>query len=168
MAPWCGSYHYWRNSISKTLIQVLCRFKSCLGCQICDDENLWQWSRLQIKRKVFHRSNIPEKQFIIIIIIIIIISKGMFPALIQILKIVRIGFAQYLPEPWTNGKGTGFLWLFLILAWNHSFSKCAKLSEKQTFLNPNTCVYQGARNVSFFRIFWVRKKWMILIHILVL
>ena len=36
-----------------------------------DGEDLWQWSRLEIRLKAFRRSTIPQKQFIIIMIIII-------------------------------------------------------------------------------------------------
>ena len=41
--------------------------------EIRDGEDLWQWSRLEIRINAFCRSTIPRKQFIIIIIIIIII-----------------------------------------------------------------------------------------------
>ena len=37
---------------------------------ICDGEDLWQWSQLEIRSNVFRRTTIPQKQFIIIIIII--------------------------------------------------------------------------------------------------
>ena len=40
--------------------------------EIRDGEDLWQWSRLEIRLNAFHRSTIPQKQFFIIIIIIII------------------------------------------------------------------------------------------------
>ena len=40
--------------------------------EIRDGEDLWQWSRLEIKLHAFRRSTIPQKQFIIIIIIIFI------------------------------------------------------------------------------------------------
>ena len=43
--------------------------------EIRDGEDLWQWSRLEIRLNAFRRSNIPQKQFIIIIIITIIIIK---------------------------------------------------------------------------------------------
>ena len=33
--------------------------------EIRDGEDLWQWSRLEIKLKAFRRSTIPQKQFII-------------------------------------------------------------------------------------------------------
>ena len=38
--------------------------------EIRDGEDLWQWSRLEIRLNAFHRSTIPQKQFIIIFIII--------------------------------------------------------------------------------------------------
>ena len=38
--------------------------------EICDGENLWQWSQLEIRLNAFRRSTIPQKQIIIIIIII--------------------------------------------------------------------------------------------------
>ena len=41
--------------------------------EIRDGEDLWQWSRLEIRLNAFRRSTIPQKQFVIIIIIIIII-----------------------------------------------------------------------------------------------
>ena len=37
--------------------------------EIRDAEDLWQWSRLEIRLNAFRRSTIPQKQFIIIIII---------------------------------------------------------------------------------------------------
>ena len=40
---------------------------------IRNGEDLWQWSRLEIRLNAFRRSTIPQKQFIIIITIIIII-----------------------------------------------------------------------------------------------
>ena len=36
--------------------------------EIRDGEDLWQWSRLEIRLNAFHRSTIPQKQIIIIII----------------------------------------------------------------------------------------------------
>ena len=36
--------------------------------EICDGEDLWQWSRLEIKLNALRRSTIPQKQFIIILI----------------------------------------------------------------------------------------------------
>ena len=41
--------------------------------EIGNGEDLWQWSRLEIRLSTFHQSTIPQKQFIIIILIIIII-----------------------------------------------------------------------------------------------
>ena len=38
--------------------------------EICDGEDLWQWSRLETRLNAFRQSTIPQKQFIIIIIII--------------------------------------------------------------------------------------------------
>ena len=32
--------------------------------EIRDGEDLWQWSRLEIRLSTFHRSTIPQKQFI--------------------------------------------------------------------------------------------------------
>ena len=43
MAPWCSGYHY-------CIMQVLRRFKSSRGVSgIRDGEDLWQWSRLEIR-----------------------------------------------------------------------------------------------------------------------
>ena len=46
------------------------------GLEIRDGEDLWQWSRLEIRLNAFRQSTIPEKQFIIINIIIISFSYG--------------------------------------------------------------------------------------------
>ena len=63
-----------RGVVIITTIQLLKpEFRLCAGSnlasgvsEICDGENLWQWSRLEIGLTVFHRSTIPQKQFIII------------------------------------------------------------------------------------------------------
>ena len=46
-------------------------FRFCAGSnpargvsEICDGEDLWQWSRLEIRLNAFRRSTIPQKQFI--------------------------------------------------------------------------------------------------------
>ena len=72
VTPWCSSYHYFTTSFNKVWTQVLRRFISC--SRIVDaDENLWQWSRLEIRLNAFLRSTIAQEEFIIIITIIIII-----------------------------------------------------------------------------------------------
>ena len=43
----------------------------CGVLEIRSGEDLWQWSRLEIRLNAFRRSTIPQKQLIIIIIIII-------------------------------------------------------------------------------------------------
>ena len=43
---------------------------ACGVSKICDGEDLWRWSRLEIRLNAFPRSTISQKQFIIIIIII--------------------------------------------------------------------------------------------------
>ena len=43
---------------------------ACGVLEMRDDEDLWQWSRLEIRLNTFRWSTIPQKQFIIIIIII--------------------------------------------------------------------------------------------------
>ena len=40
---------------------------ACGVSEIRDGEDVWQWSRLQIKQNAFRRSTISQKQFIIII-----------------------------------------------------------------------------------------------------
>ena len=42
---------------------------ACSMMEIHNDEDLWQWSQLEIRLNAFHWSTIPQKQFIIIIII---------------------------------------------------------------------------------------------------
>ena len=42
---------------------------ACGVSEIRDGEDLWQWSRLEIRLNAFHRSTILQKQFMIIIII---------------------------------------------------------------------------------------------------
>ena len=43
--------------------------------EIRGGEDLWQWSRLEIRLKAFRRPTIPQKQFIFIFIIISLLSK---------------------------------------------------------------------------------------------
>ena len=58
---WCSGQHYYTTSFSKVWIHFLHKFQSFsprvrgFSC-----ENLWQWSRLEIKLNGFCRSNIPE------------------------------------------------------------------------------------------------------------
>ena len=42
--------------------------------EICDGENLLEWSQLEVRLNTFRQSTIPQKQVIIIIVIIIIIT----------------------------------------------------------------------------------------------
>ena len=65
--PWYSCYHYCTTSFNKVWTQILRRFKPCsqrVGdlrwrdpargvSEICDGENLSQWSRLELKRKCF-------------------------------------------------------------------------------------------------------------------
>ena len=44
---------------------------TCSVSEIRDGEDLWQWSRLEIRLNAFRWSTVPQKQFIIIVIIII-------------------------------------------------------------------------------------------------
>ena len=53
--------------------------------EIRDGEDLWQWSRLEIRLNTFRRSTIPQKQFIIIII-----QHRCFP--VKFAKFLRIPF----------------------------------------------------------------------------
>ena len=62
LSPWCIGYYYCTTSFSKAWTQVMCSLKSCL--QICDGENLWQWSRLETRLNAPHQSTIPQNQFI--------------------------------------------------------------------------------------------------------
>ena len=65
-SPCCSGYHYCTTSFNKAWTQVLRRFKSCCVSEICDGEDLWQWSRLEIRLYTFCRSTIPQKQLTII------------------------------------------------------------------------------------------------------
>ena len=56
------------------LLFSACSNPACGMSEICDGEDLWQLSRLEIKLHAFCRSSIAQKQFIIIIISIIIIT----------------------------------------------------------------------------------------------
>ena len=77
-------HHQWNHSVVVITIAQLHSTKPelrfCAGSnparsvsEIRDGEDLWQWSRLEIRLNAFRRSTIPQKQFIIIIIIIITI-----------------------------------------------------------------------------------------------
>ena len=54
--------------------------------EIWDGEDLWQWSRLEIRLNTFSQSTIPQKQFIIIIIIIIKHTYLLLPLFHRILS----------------------------------------------------------------------------------
>ena len=52
VVPWCSGYNYCKISFSKVWTRILRRFKSCSRrAEICDGENLRQWSRVEIRRK---------------------------------------------------------------------------------------------------------------------
>ena len=59
VAPRCSSYHYCTTSFNKAWTRGV--------SDISDDEDLWRWSRLEIRLNVFRHSTIPQTQFIIII-----------------------------------------------------------------------------------------------------
>ena len=72
------SRHYWyRGAVVITTAQILLSKPEHMFCagskpprgvlEIRDGEDLWQWSRLEIRLNTFHQSTIPQKQFIIII-----------------------------------------------------------------------------------------------------
>ena len=76
MAPWCS---LWRCGVvistTAQLYSTKPELRFCAGSnpacgmsEICDGEDLWQWSQLEIRLNTFHRSAIPQKQFIIFII----------------------------------------------------------------------------------------------------
>ena len=61
---WLSLLH---NFIQETKVQR--KFKSCLGVsEIRNGEDLWQWSRLEIRLNAFRQLTISQKQFIIIFI----------------------------------------------------------------------------------------------------
>ena len=78
VAPWCRGYHYYTTSFNKAWTRFCASSNPALGVsEIRNGEDLWQWSRQEIRLNAFRRSTVPQKQFIIIIIIIIIITiKG--------------------------------------------------------------------------------------------
>ena len=58
--------------------------------EIRNGENLWRWSRLEIRLNPFRRSTIPQKQFFIIIIIIIIIITIIRKLYLEVKELRRI------------------------------------------------------------------------------
>ena len=63
-APRCSGYRCYTNS-RKLELRLCAGSNPARGVlEICDGENLWQWSRLELKLKSFRRSTIPQKQFI--------------------------------------------------------------------------------------------------------
>ena len=91
--------------------------------EICDVENLWQWSQLEIKLNAFRRSTIPKKQFIIIIIIITII-------------IIIITVKKYVKTTTTNAEDLRqhksiFSWLSLpVIIWVRRSRICLQISSE--------------------------------------
>ena len=68
------TYEWHRGVVVITTAQLHSTKPFCAGSnpargvsEIRDDEDLWQWSRLEIRLNTFRRSTIPQKQFIIII-----------------------------------------------------------------------------------------------------
>ena len=73
VAPWCSGYDYCTTSFTKPEFRFCASSNPSRGMsEIRGGEDLWQWSRLEIRLSAFRRSTIPQKQFIIIFIIIII------------------------------------------------------------------------------------------------
>ena len=73
MAPCCSGYRYCTTSFNEAWNQVLPTFRFCARSnavcgvlEIRNGEDFWQCSQLEIRLNVFHRSTIPQKQFIII------------------------------------------------------------------------------------------------------
>ena len=66
----CGAVLWHRGAVVTTTAQLHStkpELRLCGGSnpasgvsEICDDENLWQWSRLEIRLHAFRRSNIPQ------------------------------------------------------------------------------------------------------------
>ena len=69
--------YLWRLHFSYIVAYISLYFPYPAGgvAEIRDGEDLWQWSRLEIKLNPFRWSTTPQKQFIIIINIIIVIIK---------------------------------------------------------------------------------------------
>ena len=66
---WYSGYHYCTTSFNKPELRFCAGSRPARGVsEIRNGENLWQWSRLEIRLNAFRRSTIPQKQFIIIII----------------------------------------------------------------------------------------------------
>ena len=62
---WCHGAVVLHNFIHQSLNSC----PTCSTSEISDDEDLWQWSQLEIRLNAFCQSTIPQKKFIIIIII---------------------------------------------------------------------------------------------------
>ena len=61
VAPWCSDYHYYTRSFNETWSQFLRRFNPARSVSdIRDDEDLWQWSRLEIMivGQPYHKNNL--------------------------------------------------------------------------------------------------------------
>ena len=80
--PWCRGVVTWRRGVvvitTAQLHSTNLELRLSAGSnparsvsEICDGEDLRQWSRQEIRLNVFRRLTIPQKQFFIIIIIII-------------------------------------------------------------------------------------------------
>ena len=66
--------------------------RACNALDICNGEDLWQWSWIEIRLNAFHWSTIPQKEFIIIIIIItiiiILLSSSILLAVLASIKLL--------------------------------------------------------------------------------
>ena len=79
--------------------------------EIGDGENLWQWSRLEIKLNVFRQSTIPQKQFIIIDS-----SRKQWSCMNTNLLNQSEGLKSYIEKLWEKLK-TPFLWDLKLEDW---------------------------------------------------
>ena len=72
-ALWYSGYHYYNTSFNKVWTQLLRRFKSAQVARgmskIWDSEDLWQWTRSEIRLNALSHSTIPQKQSVAIIFI---------------------------------------------------------------------------------------------------
>ena len=77
MTPWCSGYHYCTTSFIKAWISFCAGSNPARGVSdIRNGEDLWQWSRLEIRLRLSSVNH--TEQFIIIIIIINDVSTRTF------------------------------------------------------------------------------------------
>ena len=142
--PTSGTVVWWlsllHNFIQLSLNSGSAQAQTLLGVsEIRDGEDLWQWSRLEIRLNTFRRSTIPQKQFIIIITDDFFYGRNFMPTffLPSYLCLKRMFFRVFFKFETLMSLHS----LQNILLVFHSISLCLYQFEDAYFFSSIFCIY---------------------------